>query len=742
MEIIMKRNIQLLNGWWDYRIGDGEFTKKRVPYSDFATGFAECRLNFDKAVSTEGKRAFLVFDGITYAADVTFNGKALGTMLPYSEYRYEITDLIGERDNLLDVIVRDTEVVFGPAEGWENYSGITRDVYIEYTEADILDTVFWHAELSDDLKAADCTLEIKTDGTAKNYAVEVTLTEPTGRVAFSDTLPLPADGCVKFPCEYPSLWSPDTPTLYSLSVTLVADGKACDTYATRVGFKKLVAGKKRFYLNGEPFFFIGVCRHDIFGDQGHVMTEEQMYMDMRMIKDTGANYVRLVHYPHHKKILEIADELGLFVSEEPGLWFNDVKNEEIFNSSLEVLRRVVVRDRNHVSVAFWLSFNECIFTPEYLTAAAKVCRENDPYRMVSGANCMDEKMTKEHFAACDLDFYSMHPYTWDTYRFVQLAQYLDDKPLFFTEWGGYHVYDNVNYLKSSIDRIAELWHNPDNGPVLAGAAIWCWAGVYEFNRAAPACYHGVLCEGLVDNYRRPNLGLAVFTKYFKKIKTPKAINKYLHKSEFEADGNYAPVSLDGIANTEAQSAAWCEMMAESAKPIPRFYYDARKLRVMKNGPTLPEKVMSLGALPVDLLQKPIVININAPFELEIGKAVDGLCLIGNVSMPCGFPIGGKFGELAATLTLSYADGSQVDIPLRNGQEITTAAGWYGPSRINPVASGAPRALKIINDMDREHYVANLFRVDANSNVALNKITVSTAADTYQLLLYGVTVKEK
>lgn len=737
----MKRNIQLLNGWWDYRIGDGEFTKKLVPYSDAPVGFAQCKLNFDKAASTCGKRAFLVFDGITYSADVTFNGKALGTMLPYSEYRFEITDIITDKDNLLDVIVRDTDVVFGPAEGWENYSGIGRDVYIEYTEADVLDTVFWHAELSDDLKHADCTVEIKTDGAAKDYAVEVTLTENTGKVVYNATTALPSDGNVTFPVEYPSLWSPDMPTLYTLTVTLIADGKASDTYECRVGFKKLVAGKKRFYLNGEPFFFIGVCRHDTYGDQGHLLTEEQIYSDLKMIKDTGANYVRLVHYPHHKRTLEIADELGLFVSEEPGLWFNDVKNEIIFNSSLEVLRRVVIRDRNHVSVAFWLSFNECIFTPEYLRASAAVCRENDPYRMVSGANCMDENMTKEHFAACDLDFYSMHPYTFDTYRFVQLAQFLNDKPLFFTEWGGYHVYDNVNFLKSSIDRLVELWHNPDEGPVVAGASIWCWAGVYEFNRAAPACYHGVLCEGLVDNYRRPNLGLEVFTKYFKKIKNPKPIKKSLYKSEFEAEGTYTPVSLDELASTEAQATAWREMMEESAKPIPRFYYNARKLRVMKNGPTLPEQIKALGALPVDLLQKPIVINANAPFELNVGREVDGICFIGNVSMPKGFPIDGKFGELAATVTLTYADGDTVEIPLRNGQEITTAAGWYGPSRINPVASNAPRALKIINDMDREHYVANLFRVNAKKDTVLEKVTVSGVAEGYQLLLYGISIKE-
>ena len=125
-----------------------------------------------------------------------------------------------------------------------------------------------------------------------------------------------------------------------------------------MGFKELKVQGKRFLLNGKPLFLMGVCRHDLWGDQGHVMTREQMRQDMAMIKATGANFVRLVHYPHHPYILELADELGLMVSEEPGLWWSDMKDQAIFDGSLEVMRRTVIRDRSHVSVAFWLSFNE------------------------------------------------------------------------------------------------------------------------------------------------------------------------------------------------------------------------------------------------------------------------------------------------------------------------------------------------------------------------------------------------
>lgn len=61
----------------------------------------------------------------------------------------------------------------------------------------------------------------------------------------------------------------------------------------------------------------------MIGDSGHVVSCEQFGEDMKMIKSTGSNFVRLVHYPHCKATLDIADKLGLMVSEEPGLRWSD-----------------------------------------------------------------------------------------------------------------------------------------------------------------------------------------------------------------------------------------------------------------------------------------------------------------------------------------------------------------------------------------------------------------------------------
>ena len=324
---------QSLNGWWDYRIGDGAFTKKRVPYSALPVGRSECVLIFDRESNARNKRAFLVFEGITYEAGVNLNGKFLGKMLPYCEYRFEVTDLLTEKGNILSVEIKDIEPAFGPSEGWENYGGIIRDVYLEYTYTIFAEDVIWSNTLSEDYDIAGCCVKIALNGISNTEEIarnsvktKAVLRDDCGKIVGEGES---HDGNIAFVVEEPKLWSPKTPNLYTLQCIVFEGEQEMDCITQKVGFKDFKTKGKRFYLNGEPFFILGVNRHDLWGKAGHTLSEDQMQKDLRMIKDNGMNYVRLVHYPHNKRILEIADEIGLLVSEEPGLWWSDMHNQEI-----------------------------------------------------------------------------------------------------------------------------------------------------------------------------------------------------------------------------------------------------------------------------------------------------------------------------------------------------------------------------------------------------------------------------
>ncbi len=713
------RTRQSLNGFWDYRVGAGAAEKIRVPYSALPVGHSECTCTFTAAPRG---RTFLVLEGITYAATVSLNGVHLGDMLAYAEYRFEVTDLL-QAENVLTVALEDISPAFGPSEGWENYGGIIRPVYLEYLGKNYIEDVGFSTTFSENYAAAHCRVEVKADA-----PVQVRLTDSrgicVGQAAGTEVL--------TFDVDAPALWSPDTPVLYTLEVTA-----GDDTYRERVGFKDFAVSGKRFTLNGAPLFLLGVNRHDLWGDCGHTLTEEQMQTDMRMIKETGVNYVRLVHYPHSRRILEIADEIGLLVSEEPGLWWSDMHNKEICDGALEVMRRTVLRDRNHVSIAFWLSFNECIFTMEYLMDSVRVCREADPYHMVSGANCMSDDMTKENYPKCGFDFYTMHPYAPTPDRMISSAKKLTEMPLLLTEWGGFYCSDNAFNFRWFADTIVDHWEHADEKPVIAGAAFWCWAEMYEFSRGGNACADGLLKEGLVDAWRNPTPNLEAFVKAFRRLRMPpKEKECGITVYPVTEIGEYTTVSLADVCDN---TAGWEKMLAEARIHDPRFYYDFKGTRRMDNGPRLCQPVQSLGALTADLRTEPVVVagEVTVPVGLQ-GRA---LHIIGNVSMPKGWPTHGAFGEVAAEYVITYTDGTTEVHPMRNGYEITTATAQYGPSRINPRAANCPRVLYWHYDYDWEHYIANHCMLPLDPAKTVDALTLRDAGNGYCVLVYGVTVEK-
>ena len=118
---------------------------------------------------------------------------------------------------------------------------------------------------------------------------------------------------------------------------------------------------------------------------------------MRMIKDLGCNYVRLVHYPHDRHIVELADEIGLMVSEEPGFWQVDFRTLPRAKVELgyEILERTIRRDWNSPSVVAWMLANECTLTTEFLKEGKQRCNAIDPlHRLVSAANDRRAEITK------------------------------------------------------------------------------------------------------------------------------------------------------------------------------------------------------------------------------------------------------------------------------------------------------------------------------------------------------------
>ena len=698
-------------------MGDGEWGPRDVPFSALAVGHSECAREFD--LEYEAPRVELKLEGITYEAKVWLNGSLLGKMLPYSEYVFDVTDIVKQKDNLVRVELEDINAPFGPVAGWENFGGIIRDVYLRYRNRERIEDVFFRSELKDGYRTAVCNFELKSE-VSRGCEYEISILDGDSpikvvRISAEETR-------CSFELEDVKLWSPISPNLYNMQIKLLKNGEIKDDFAQMIGFREIKCDRHRFLLNGEPIFLRGVCRHEMVGDSGHTVPEELIRRDMEMIKSLGCNFVRLVHYPHAKITLDIADEIGLLVSEEPGLWWSDTSDSAVAEGSIEVLRRTILRDRNHPSIALWLCFNECVFTEKFLVDSARACKELDPTRLVSGANCMTDEETLKYYNLCGFDFYTMHPYSQTFDRSQRSAKLLCDKPLVFTEWGGHFVYDNPKLMREFIHGMRHLYEKGSDEGALAGAFLWCFAEVNDFNRERPAVEDGRLLEGLVDFERRPRLCYEVF-------RTAWDENPDFDAYKFDT---LAQIPQNSVPFSYVSGGTDYEKLRETLYVVPKpdFLTEQRPRRI-KHGPVCE-------AVPYDAMSKvPYVLCDGDVISYKLDSVCDGVIILGGVSAERGYPISGVYGEVCATLTLSLESGEKLCYPIRNGMELSTVYSTYRSSRIDPIASRAPRYMELSYDGSYERYVINKIDIKLDKTARVTSASLRSEASGYATLTYAV-----
>ena len=735
-----------LGGLWKFRIAGGDaYTERMVPGSYHCCGKSEYLKEFKLDVPA-GKRAILTTEGINYEGNIYLNGTFVGATLPYCHYSFDVTSLLQE-NNRLEVIVGDITTEFGPTDGWCCYSGIIRAIYIDVCPETFVSNIWFRETLNDDLSEASASVEVTLDGKADGVTARAELSHNGELVSATDGKDL-----IEFKVVSPDLWSPEKPELYDLRVVILKDGAEIDEFHQKVGFRKLFMDDKRFYLNGKPYFFAGICRHDLGSDEeGQTLSDAAIERDMQMIKDLGCNFVRLVHYPHDKRVVEIADRLGLFISEESGLWWSDMSKEAIKSGAINVLEKTILRDRSHACVAFWMSFNECIFTQDFLNDATSTCRRLDPDRYISGANCMNSQMTKKMFDIANIDFYTFHPYGPGPYHttrgslseipgmssLANTAKEFEGKPLIFSEWGGWHVTDNPQLFTRFCMQMKQL----RNSGRLAGMFYWAFADMYEFNRDPDACTDGIQIEGLVTIDRRPKINYYAYKKFIAELNDPivkgEAPKMLLDTSASTGVLNSTALKLEYPAD-EAQKQAW-DLATEDSKTS-RGIFHHRKYRRIKVGPCLKDSVASIGNLKFNSLKKPVVVSDNYPsYTVNANVSGSKLVVLGNALYCLGAPIYGEFGEECARMTLKYTDGTAVEMPLRNGIELLTVVTTFGASKIDPISPVLKNAVTFSYDQNFENYRIYTLSVDLDATKTLESVTIESKMAERALLVYGMSV---
>lgn len=757
-----------LNGTWERLVQAAHYDFISVPSSNRPIGQSLLKREFILPTLTPGMRAFIHFEAIAYYGRVAINGVFLGAMGPYTPYEFEFTPHAKEGTNSVSLDLADLvpfadgsgsdEISLGVSPGWEAYSGIVRDVYIELRPATFVENLRLEYELTEDFTRAQCTAQVMVSSVAP-ATVQISLRllrNDLESVHLTQAVKLPAGtgtAAFTFNVDNLALWSPATPSLYRLEA-LLKSGNAVDTWACRTGFREMKVVGREFRFNGERCILHGVCRHDMWKDQGFTLTRAQQRQDMRMIKDLGCNYVRLVHYPHDRHIVELADEIGLMVSEEPGYWQVDFHTLPRGETELgyEILERTIRRDWNSPSVVAWLLSNECTLSTEFLKEGKRRCNAIDPLRrLVSAANDRRAEITKPMYEEAGMDFFDRHLYTFQVEDFEKEADlYGPGKPLTFTEWGGKGIGQGLPEMQDTVNMILKL----EQEGKISGTSFWSWQDLRQYTRVDAEMHDGILESGVVTESREPRPEVYMELKrlfegrpQFAAVEPMPAILP-LGRIPWAARSAFLPIPLEeALAVNEGAWKAF-EAAMETYWPAVRtgdqWARSGSKFELWRRD--TEDEILLAGVQfhpPfVDGHVRPLIAGSGFDMEIPIRQRCTRLHVLGNISLPLGYPLTGKAGEVAAIYEVLSSSGEVAEIPLRWGFEVVQGNMIHDGTRILPVAVESQAAIEYIKDVEREQYQILLYSTPQIKAEMIESLRCKVVDARNWLALFAITAEQE
>ena len=341
--------------------------------NDYWRGTATYSKRFAAPELKDGERCFIEFGGAAMTADVVLNGKVLAHHEGgYSTFRADLTDAL-EDENLLEVsvdnsangrvypqmadftfyggIYRDVKLITVPEEHFELLKDgtpgikVTPDVHLEEREA-------WAAVETWSTGGSEVWLEIPTERGKEFRRAEIGSGHTYTNIILKNV----------------RLWDGlDDPYLYTVTAKLIKNGEAVDEISARFGCRKFhIDPEKGFFLNGCSYPLRGVSRHQDRIGLGNALTIKEHEEDMAVVRELGANTLRLAHYQHAQKFYDLCDENGIIVwAEIPYISKHMTGGKE---NALSQMRELITQCYNHPSVVCWGLSNE-------ITASGSVTEE-------------------------------------------------------------------------------------------------------------------------------------------------------------------------------------------------------------------------------------------------------------------------------------------------------------------------------------------------------------------------------
>ncbi len=341
-----------------------------------------------KDFDSQAKNYFLHFEGANQYAEVYVNGQKAGKHIGgYSAFTIDITSYlnIGRQNELLIMVDNAHDANIPPISAdFTFFGGIYRDVFLIETSKihfNILDHgskgIFVETPL---VNSKNATVAIR--GSIRNtlkkqgkYNIQyeirnldgIVVVQNTSNISFKNNNTIIPFKIGDIDIKNPLLWSPDSPHLYELDIVIREGENILDRDHIKFGIRTFYFdADSGFFLNEKPLKLIGANRHQDYPGIGNALSDDQHRSDLKLLKDMGANFIRLAHYPQDPAILEEADRIGLLVWEETPL-VNEVTLSKNHDDNSEMMLKEMIRQHyNHPSIIIWGYMNEIYWAHRFI----------------------------------------------------------------------------------------------------------------------------------------------------------------------------------------------------------------------------------------------------------------------------------------------------------------------------------------------------------------------------------------
>ena len=364
----MREITKIMKGW-EFTAPDGTTTTVDLPHTwnardgqdggnDYWRGTCIYRTRFAAPqFNTASQQVWIQFDGVNASAHVVLNGSPVCNHDGgYSTFRANITELLRDENELtVEVDNSKNDRVYPQKADFTFYGGIYRDVSLMVVSKNHFTLDYFGGpgiRITPTVQGADASVQVTTwhDGEGE---VSIELLDAAGNTVATGKGP-----DITLTIFNAHLWNGvKDPYLYSCKARLVVNGTVEDETTTRFGVRSFkVDPKKGFFLNGKSYPLHGVSRHQDRKGLGNAITHEMHDEDMALIKEIGANTIRLAHYQHDQYFYDLCDEVGMVVWAEIPYISEHMPNGR--ENTISQMKELIIQNYNHPCIVCWGVSNE------------------------------------------------------------------------------------------------------------------------------------------------------------------------------------------------------------------------------------------------------------------------------------------------------------------------------------------------------------------------------------------------